>query len=106
MGNFICSVILLLSIIIFVGVNTYNITDLCDEILALIESGNTKTAIELWESKEKYLSLFVRDAETDLVNSQILSYRLYGENDSTNEQLIYAVTELKESEKISFLNVF
>lgn len=106
MGNFVCAIILLLTIIIFTVVNSYALIKLCDDMLSLIDNGNTSEAIVLWEKKEKYLSLFIRDAETDLVNSEILSIRVNGESEVTVTRLVFAINELKEGERLSFVNLF
>lgn len=106
MGNFICAVILLLTVIVFTAVNSYAVLDLCEDMLSYIENSNTSAAIDLWEKKEKYVSLFVRDAETDLINSAILTMSINGESEETVSGLIFAINELKENEQLSFLNLF
>ena len=106
MRNFICAVILLFAVITIASVNSFFILDIFDDMLNLIERGDANAAIELWERKEKYVSLFIRDSEIDLINRDILYYRLYGESKENEKRLIFTINELKESEKINFFNVF
>ena len=48
MGNFIFASILLAAVIIFTAVNSFIICDICDDITACIDSGETERAFELW----------------------------------------------------------
>lgn len=111
MGNFITALILLLAIGIFTAVNSSIICSLCDEMLSLIESGDAKGAIAVWEENRGYFSLFVRDAEIDAVSTEMEKYRDSIENNEyvstqTEASLRDAINEILDSEKANFGDIF
>lgn len=111
MENFIIATIILSIILIFVSVNSVIICNVCDEITALIDEGKLEEACALWEKKKGYVSIFVRDAEVDCVNSEVGSfggeYSLEdGEAKLKAMSLREAVNELKHSEVPIFDNIF
>lgn len=111
MGNFITSIIILLAVIVFTAVNSSIICSLCDEMISLIDSGERDRAIELWNEKREYIAVFVRDAEIDVASAEAEST---GESlpledgEAEPEMLRFreAVEEIKNSEKLSFGNIF
>lgn len=111
MENFIAAIILLTVIIVFTTVNSFIISDICDDIISYIDAGDIKNACELWNNKKGYLALFIRDAEIDVVaaeanalNSQIPFED--GEAEAGKLRLRDAVLELKNSETPKFENIF
>lgn len=111
MGNFVFATVLLAIIIIFTAVNSVRICDICDDMLALIDAGNTEEAIALWSEERDYLAIFVRDAEIDVVSAEAdalgESIALEdGEAEMGAMRLREAITELRNSEKPSFQDIF
>lgn len=111
MENFVISVIIISAVVIFVIFNSFTICGICDDITDLIDSGNTKEAVSLWESKRGYISVFVRDVEIDHVDGYS---DYFGKNQDTNDaeseakriDLKNAVDEIKNSELPNFTNIF
>lgn len=111
MGNFICSVILLTAVILFAVINSVIICNICGEMIDLAESGNISQAVAMWQEYKYYISYFVRDAEIDVVSAEADalgdSIELEdGEAEIGALRFKEAVTEIINSEKMTFGNVF
>ena len=111
MGNFVCASILLALVLIFTSVNSVVICNFCDEMILLIDEGRYEEAIDYWRSRKNYIQIFVRDAEIDVVSAEAdaLGESISiedGEVEMGKLRLREAVTEIKNSEKINFGNVF
>ena len=65
MGNFILAVIMLSALIIFTGVNSFYICDVCDDIIELTDQSKFQEAVSLWEANSDYISFFVKDSDID-----------------------------------------
>ena len=110
MKNLVISCILIAIVIIFTIFSTLFTVKTCEKMLVLIDSGEVETAIELWEKREIFISLFIRDVEINSLNQAISFYRLR-ELQILNESEIVttmknAINEICELEKISFDSVF
>ncbi len=111
MGNMIIACILIAFVIIFTCVNSVIICSICDEMISLIDSGRTDDAISLFNEKRAYLAIFIRDAEIDVVSAEAeflgesISFE-DGEAEAGRMRLREAVTELKNSEKPTFQDIF
>lgn len=111
MGNFICSLILLSAIILFTVINSVIICNICDKMIELTENGNSEQAIILWQEHKYYISFFVRDAEIDVVTAEAdalgESIELEdGEAEIGALRFKEAVAEIKNSEKMTWGNIF
>ena len=111
MGNFILASILLAFVIIFTAVNSFIVCGICDDITAYIDSGENEKAFELWNNKRKYISVFVRDAELDVVQAHVEKLTSEtpledGEAESALLAFRDAVSEVYHSEYPTFYNVF
>lgn len=111
MGNFIFATVLLSIVIIFTGVNSFIICELCDEMIELIDAGYTEEACAIWKENRTYISIFVRDAEIDVVNTEVeamegVSSIEDGEAEAGRMRLREAVAEILDSEKVSLADVF
>lgn len=110
MGNFICAVVILSLVVIFTGVNSVIICDICDDMIGLIDSGYTEEAKAIWIEKRDYISVFVRDAEVDVVNSEAESLGVEipvedAEAAAATLKFREAVVELRNSESPFLLNI-
>lgn len=111
MGNFIIAIILIAVLVLFTGINSFVICSVCDELLLLIDEEKIDEAKLLWEEKKDYLSLFVRDAEMDVVSAELngAAEKISnedGEAEFSLTDLKDAINELKHGEKPSFTNIF
>ncbi len=111
MNNFIIAIISVLLIFAFITINSFVICDICDDLIDYVEKEQLESAKDLWEKKKFYLSLFIRDAEIDVVTAEfngVLEKTSIedGESELNTTSLIDALNELKHSEKPSFNNVF
>ena len=111
MNNFIISLVLLVLILIFVGINAFRICSVCEEIVLAVESGDVDRAKNLWNQEKHYIAFFVRDAEVDVVNAEVqnLDEEKEFEDGEAAEDIVKfrdAVLELIYSEKPSFQNIF
>ncbi len=111
MSNFVCAVILLSVALLFTGINSVIICNICDEMIELIDNGNAEKAKEIWYDRRDYLSFFIRDAEIDVVTAEAEAYskeiaREDGEIEAAATSFRDAITELRHGELPSFLNVF
>ena len=110
MDNFIIACIILVSIIIFTGVNSYMICDICDDIIALIDSGSDEEAKALWQEKRDYIAIFVRDAEIDVADSEVSSFGTGtapedGEAESGRMRFREAISEIRDCEKFNLQDI-
>ncbi len=110
MENLIIAVVLSALIIIFTIFNSFYLCNTCDEIIRLIDNKQFPEARDLWEKKRNYISLFIRDGEIDLVDSEIQALE---QSLCEGDDLSYMGTKFKEavyeilhSEKPSFFNIF
>ncbi len=111
MGNMIVACILIAFVVIFTCVNSYIVCNICDEMIKLIDSGKTEEAIAMWEEKKSYLSLIIRDSEIDVVSAEaeLLGESISfedGEAEQGRMRFREAISELINSEKPSFQNIF
>ncbi len=111
MENFVISVILVSLMVIFTIFNCFYICSVCDEVIALIDENNTAEACRLWNEKRDYISIFVRDAEIDVVDSEAKALEEEtpiedGEAPASAIRFREAVMEIKDSEKPTFFNIF
>ena len=111
MGNFVCAVVILALVVIFTGVNSAIVCNVCDDMLDLIDSGRTEEACALWLEKRSYIELFIRDAEIDVVNAEVKNMGDTtviedGEAETARVRLREAVEELKDSEHPTLRSVF
>lgn len=111
MDNFIISIILLAAVLIFTGINSFVICGMVDEITELIDNDEFEKARELWEKRRNYISLFVRDAEIDVVNAEMNASGEGKENEDGEAELSVtdlkdALSELRHGEKPSLFNIF
>ncbi len=111
MENFLISVIIVLALAIFVIFNCFYICSICDDIILLLDSNCTEDACILWEEKKNYISIFVRDAEIDVVDSEAKALQEEtpnedGEAASSAMKFREAVLEVKNSETPTFFNIF
>ena len=104
MGNFVYALIILALIIIFTAVNSVIICNICDDITALIEENCVEVACGVWEDNRKYISLFVRDTEIDLVDTAIR--QINTQNPDGKNFFIEAVNEVRRSESIYWDCIF
>ncbi len=107
MGNFICATVILILMIIFISVNSVIICNICDDITALIDTGEIEEAVKLWQEKKNYIALFVRDAEIDVVTaeaSKIEQSTPIEDTEADPDSLGFreAVSEVKNSERFSW----
>lgn len=110
MDNFIIACIILVSIFIFTGVNSYIICDTCDDIIALIDSKKEDEAKALWQKKRDYIAIFVRDAEIDVADSEAESLGKGavledGEAEMGALRFREAIIEIRNSEKINLQDI-
>ncbi len=101
MRNFICAVLLLVFVFVFVGINSFIICRDVNEMIGLIDAGSVEEAICLWEEKRDYIAIFVRDAEIDAVDTVIVN-----NSDDIAQRLREAVEEVKNGEMLSLQSVF
>lgn len=107
MGNFICATVILILMVIFISVNSVMVCNICDEITALIDENDLEAAAELWQEKKNYISLFVRDAEIDVVTAEAMKAEgstPIEDAESAPNSLAFrdAVAEVKNSELFSW----
>ncbi len=110
MGNFICAVVILAFIVIFTGVNSIIVCDICDDMIDLIDAGKADEASRLWKEKQMYVSLFVRDAEIDVVSAEAEKNKEKtpfedGEAEAAIMSLREAIMELKNSEYFNWQSI-
>ena len=111
MGNFICAVVILSLVVIFTGVNSIIICDICDDMISLAEAENFDELSHIWGQSRGYLSLFIRDAEIDVVDAEIkkVESEVPFEDAEAATDIISlkdAILELRYSESISWLCIF
>lgn len=111
MGNYICAIIILIIIVIFTAVNSFTVCNICDEMLSLIDENKLEAACELWREKRFYISLFVRDAEIDVVTAEAEEMDQSkvtedGEAEAAKLRLREAIMEIKRSESFTFESIF
>ncbi len=111
MGNFIFASILLAAVIIFTAVNSFIICGICDDVISYIDSGENELALALWSKRKGYISVFVRDAELDVVTAhaeKLTSDTALEDGEAESAILAFrdAVSEIYHSEYPSFFNVF
>ncbi len=107
MGNFILAVIMLSALIIFTGVNSFYICDVCDDIIELTDQSKFQEAVSLWEANSDYISFFVKDSDIDDVDLQ--AQRILNSQTPSNldtESFKAAIQEIKNSEKSNLKNIF
>ncbi len=104
MGNFIYAVIILVLIIVFTAVNSVIICNICDDIIGLIEEDSIDIARGIWENNRKYISIFVRDTEIDLVDTAIRQI----ETQIPDSKVLFkeAVNEVRRSESVDWDCIF
>lgn len=111
MENFIIAFLLIAIIAVFISINTYIICNVCEEMISLVESGDTASAKDLWDKKRGYIAVFVRDAEIDVVDAEMDKAEMPianedGEAENKNMALIDSIKELMNGEKPNFENIF
>ena len=111
MENFAIAVILVSLTVIFIAFNCFYICSVCDDIISLIDENKTEEACRLWNERRNYISIFVRDAEIDVVDSEASALEEEtpqedGEAPASAMKFREAVLEIKNSEKPTFLNIF
>ncbi len=110
MNNFIIACVILIAIVLFTGINSYIICDVCDEIISLIDSGKTDEAKDLWQSKRDYIAVFVRDAEVDVADSEAAALGEGisledGEAEMGKMRFREAISEIRDSEKFNLQDI-
>ena len=98
MGNFICSVIIICLIVIFVAVNCLIVDSICEKIIKYIDQNDTESAKAVWSDKKHYLSRFHPDREIDSVTNAT-------EFEADPARFRQAVTEIRDSEVLSLWGV-
>jgi len=111
MENFVIAVFLVSLTVIFVIINCFYICSVCDDIISLIDENKNDEARELWNKNKSYISIFVRDAEIDVVESEAEALEEEtpqedGEAPASAMKFREAILEIKNSEKPTFLNIF
>lgn len=111
MENTILAFILIFIVLIFTGVNSFFICEICDKLIYLAEQEDINALENLWAEKRPYLSLFIRDAEIDSAEAEIKNLQTAiafedGETENAKISLTDAINELKNFEKLSFENLF
>ncbi len=111
MGNFICSIVILILMVIFISVNSVIVCNICDDITQLIDSGEVEEAAKVWQEKMSYIAFFVRDAEIDVVTaeaSKIQQSTPIEDAEAAPDSMSFreAVTEVKNSERFSWQGLF
>ena len=111
MGNFICAVIIILALLLFVIINSVMICSICDDIIEFIDKGDTESAERLWSEKKNYISLFVRDAEIDVVTAEAEKLKKAippedAEAETDAFALRDAIIEVKNSEFLNLQGLF
>ena len=103
MGNFIISVIIIISIVIFTVWGSFAVCSNCEEFISLIKSDEIESAFALWEEKRGFISFFVRDFEIDLVTEKM---KKLCDSSTESESAIEAIDEIINAEQINFYNLF
>ncbi len=111
MENFVLAIVLLSIVVVFTGVNSVVICNICEEIISLAENGYYEDACRKWEESSGYIAIFVRDAEIDVVNAEAKELKSSipfedAEAEAGKMRFIDAVTEIIYSEKPSFQDIF
>ncbi len=106
MGNFIISLVLVSIIVIFICFNCFYISSVCDDILALIDQNEFQEACEIWNRSKNYISIFVRDSEIDIADSNIEDFSESGNEYYIEVYFRQSVLEIKDSEVPIFINIF
>jgi len=111
MGNFVLAIVILSIVILFTGVNSFVICDICEEIISLADNGYYEDACRKWEESSKYIAIFVRDAEIDVVNAEAKELKASlpfedAEAEVGKMKFVDAVAEIIYSEKPSFQDIF
>ena len=111
MRNTVLAFIIVFAITCMIIANSANITRICRETGALIDSGNYREAAEKWERSRDYLSLFLRDAEIDAADLHARGLMAALDSGSANAEehavgFRDALEEIIACETVSFLGVF
>lgn len=111
MGNFAVALVLLSIVIIFTGVNSVVICNICDDIIRLIDENKLEEACRKWEENYEYIAIFVRDAEIDVVNAEAKELKEgipYEDAEAEAGKIKFrdSVLEIIYSEKPSFQDIF
>ncbi len=110
MGNLITGCILIAFVIAFTSLSSFIVVSTCEEIIALVDSGDIDSALQLWNRRACFISLFVRDAEIDVVTGAFENSDKFpledGERETANTELCDAIKEIIDFERISFYSVF
>lgn len=111
MGNTVLAFLLVLFVVIFTGVNSFFVCEICDRLIYLIQTEDYAELEAFWEEKRPYLSMFIRDAEIDSAEAEIKNLNIAiafedGEAETAKTSLIDAINELKNFEKLSAENLF
>ncbi len=111
MENLVVAVIILAVLLVFTGVNSFIICNSCEEISSFVNENAFDEAVTRWESRKNYIALFVRDSEIDIVDEQMEELFEVEDGDereleSAKNELLTALTELKQGEAIGWQQIF
>ena len=104
MANLRISLFLLAFVLVFTAVNGIIVSRRCEQILSLCLSGDVAGAVSLYESNEKYFSLFVRDSDTD--SAAAAAEGLKSGTPNSAAAFLLAIREIQAGESLAFFNLF